>query len=246
VLELWEVEQYGRDSYGDPDYVSVYGLRPEEWYARGLRLLARTVVECTRDRLADLISGDIGALAADAPLPKDTIVIDPFAGSANTLYWVAQKVSAREAVGFELDDAVFATSRRNLSILGIDITLLHQPYETALTGVPAREDDLVILYVAPPWGDALDASGLDLRRTAPPVVEVVDRVLATFERQTSIVAVQLHESVVAESLEDASSRADWAASRIYGIDPPGSNHGLLLMTLGWRPEQTTAAMRACR
>ena len=26
VLELWEVERYGRDSYGDPDYVSVYGL----------------------------------------------------------------------------------------------------------------------------------------------------------------------------------------------------------------------------
>jgi hypothetical protein len=34
VLELCEVERYGRDSYGDPDYVSIYGLRPEEWYAR--------------------------------------------------------------------------------------------------------------------------------------------------------------------------------------------------------------------
>jgi len=39
VLELWEVEQYGRDSFGDPDYVSVYGLPPADWYARGVRLL---------------------------------------------------------------------------------------------------------------------------------------------------------------------------------------------------------------
>ena len=33
VLELSEVERYGRDSYGDPGYVSIYGLRPDDWYA---------------------------------------------------------------------------------------------------------------------------------------------------------------------------------------------------------------------
>jgi hypothetical protein len=47
LLALWEVQQYGRDSFGDPDYVSIYGLKPHEWYARGcgywaaLRLSAR-------------------------------------------------------------------------------------------------------------------------------------------------------------------------------------------------------------
>jgi hypothetical protein len=44
-LALWEVEQYGRDSFGDPDYVSIYGLAPCEWYARGVRILGRTAVE---------------------------------------------------------------------------------------------------------------------------------------------------------------------------------------------------------
>jgi hypothetical protein len=52
VLELWEVERYGSDSYGDGDYVSIYGMRPADWYARGARLLGRTAVECTRDRVA--------------------------------------------------------------------------------------------------------------------------------------------------------------------------------------------------
>jgi hypothetical protein len=49
VLALWEVQQYGRNSFGDPDYVTIYGLTPADWYARGIRLLARTAVECTRD-----------------------------------------------------------------------------------------------------------------------------------------------------------------------------------------------------
>ena len=28
VLDLWEVQRYGSDSYGDIDYASVYGMRP--------------------------------------------------------------------------------------------------------------------------------------------------------------------------------------------------------------------------
>jgi hypothetical protein len=59
LLARWEVEQYGRDSFGDPDYVSIYGLAPREWYARGVRILGRTAVECTRDRLAGRIGRDV-------------------------------------------------------------------------------------------------------------------------------------------------------------------------------------------
>ena len=67
VLEMWEVERYGVDSYGDPDYVSVYGMRPADWYAKGVRLLGRTAVECTRDAVADAIGKDVGGVAALAP-----------------------------------------------------------------------------------------------------------------------------------------------------------------------------------
>jgi hypothetical protein len=171
----------------------------------GVRLLARTVVECTRDRLAHLIGRDIAALAAG--LPSDATVLHPFAGSANTLYWISRYVGARAAVGWELDDAVYATSEMNLSILDFDITLLHGRYQTGLTEANTSDDDLVIVYVAPPWGDALGtSSGLDLRQTSPPVSEVVDHVRATFDANKVIVAVQLYEAVVAESLEGVSSR----------------------------------------
>ena len=49
VLALSEVQQYGSDSFADPEYVSLYGLAPTAWYARGVRILGRTAVECTRD-----------------------------------------------------------------------------------------------------------------------------------------------------------------------------------------------------
>src|ERR1700722_3409063 len=48
ILTLDEVGQYGIDSFSDVDYLSIYGLKPAEWYARGIRLLGRTAVECTR------------------------------------------------------------------------------------------------------------------------------------------------------------------------------------------------------
>src|SRR5262250_2648827 len=88
VLALWEVERYGVDSYGDAEYVSIYGLRPGEWYARGVRVLGRTAVECTRDRLADAIAQDVAAVARTAPAPAATLIVDPFAGSGNTLFWL--------------------------------------------------------------------------------------------------------------------------------------------------------------
>src|ERR1700730_786234 len=87
VLELWEVQRYGTDSYGDADYVSVYGMRPASWHAKGVRLLGRTAVECTRDRLGDAIGKDTAAVAARAPHTASALVVDPFAGSGNTLYW---------------------------------------------------------------------------------------------------------------------------------------------------------------
>src|SRR3954453_23878939 len=36
LMELWEVEQYGRDCFSDPNYVSLYGMPPPEWYGRGI------------------------------------------------------------------------------------------------------------------------------------------------------------------------------------------------------------------
>ena len=141
MLALWEVQRYGSDSFRDPDYVSVYGLGPEEWYALGIRLLARTAVECTRDRLADLIGRDIAVLADAAQMVSGSVVVDPFAGSGNTLYWIQRHLLDCRGVGFELDEAVFEVSRRNLALLGLGLELFHEDYEAGVTALSIPEDN---------------------------------------------------------------------------------------------------------
>ena len=32
LIEQWEVEKYGRDCFGDPDHVRLYGMPPKEWW----------------------------------------------------------------------------------------------------------------------------------------------------------------------------------------------------------------------
>src|SRR5215469_15407336 len=107
VLTLEEVEQYGLDSFGDADYISIYGMPPRQWYRRGIRLLGRTAVECTRDALADRIALDVASVAARMPSTKQLVAIDPFAGSCNTLFWILHHLPNAESVAFESDPHVF-------------------------------------------------------------------------------------------------------------------------------------------
>jgi len=91
---------------GDPDHASIYGLKPHEWYARGVRILGRTAVECTPDRLADLIGRDVAAVARAAPAASPMVVDCP-PGGATRLPWIQRHTGARRAIGFELDDVAF-------------------------------------------------------------------------------------------------------------------------------------------
>ena len=124
LLELWEVEKFGTDSFGDADYVSIYGMRPAQWYARGVRLLARTTLEAVRDQLGSMIGADVARRVAVAPSSAVFDVIDPFAGSCNGLYWVLRHVPNATGLGFELDERVFALTSGNLALLDTPIELM--------------------------------------------------------------------------------------------------------------------------
>lgn len=236
LLELWEVQRYGTDSYGDGDYVSIYGMRPADWYAKGVRLLGRTAVECTRDRLGDAIGKDVAATAATAPAMAGALVVDPFAGSGNTLYWLLRHLPGARGLGFELDPEVFRLTRRNLEALAWPIDLLNTDYRSGLTEVSVGADQLLITFIAPPWGDALDkTSGLDLRRTTPPITEIVDFLFGSLMENRLLCAIQVYETVHPDSLAELKMRFDWSALRVYGLNAPGENHGILLGTRGWTP-----------
>ena len=235
VLDLWEVERYGIDSFGDADYVALYGMRPAEWYARGIRVLGRTAVECTRDALADAIGSDVAAVVRAARMASGAVVIDPFAGSGNTLHWILHALPGARGIGFESDVNVFALTSMNLSILELPIEVLYADYRAGLSNVSVAEDTLLIAFLAPPWGPALDArAGLDLRRTTPPIIELVE-VLADRFPNRLLCAIQVYENVEAVSLAEVAARFDWSSLRIIDLNAPGQNHGLLLATLRWTP-----------
>lgn len=235
VLELWEVQRYGSDCYGDAAYISIYGLPPTTWHEKGIKLLGRTAVECTRDQLADAIGRDTAAVANSAQPTDGVTVIDPFAGSGNTLYWILRHLPQAHGLGFERDPGVFQLTKRNLSLLGLSLEIRYADYVTALRDLSVPDKQLLIAFIAPPWGNALTwPDGLDLRRTTPPVTEIVDSLVQRFPNPL-LFSIQVYERIDPASLADLTARFGWSELRIYDFNPEGQNHGLLLATRGWRP-----------
>jgi hypothetical protein len=238
VLELWEVQRYGLDSYDDEDYVSIYGMQPADWYAKGVRLLGRTAAECTRDRLGDAIGKDVAAVAAMSPPPSAAVVVDLFAGSANTLYWLMRHLAGARALGFELDAAIFRVTQQNLAGLALPVDIQNKDYRTGIRDLSVAADQLLIAFIAPPWGEALEkTTGLDLRRTTPPISEIVNFLIDAFEQNRLLCVVQVYERVNAASLAALQSQFDWSTSRVYALNAPGENHGVFLGTKRWVPEE---------
>jgi hypothetical protein len=236
VLDLTDVQRYGIESWGDPDFVCIYGLRPADWYGRGIRILGRTAVECTRDQLADNIGRDISSVAKSAPLTSGALVLDPFTGSGNTLYWILRHLPGAHGLGLEQDPVVFQLTARNLAILNLSIEVSNRDYRTGLSNLTVAQDQLLIAFIAPPWGAALnERTGLDLRRTMPPITEIVDFLITIAGEHPLLCAIQVYENLDPSSVAELVPRFSWSAKRIYGLNAPGQNHGIFMGTRGWVP-----------
>jgi hypothetical protein len=245
VMELWEVWQYGLDSYADADYVCVYGMKPAEWYRRGIRLLARTTVECVRDLLGASIGQDVARVIQDVAPSTKCVIIDPFAGSCNSLYWLLRQVPAATGIACEWDPTIYELTRQNMLVLDWPIQLIQGDYRVVLSDYMFSPDHLLIVFVAPPWGDALDAlTGLDLRRTQPPVATIIDDIDRTYAANPILYVTQVHQTVEPASLADLRTRFDWSEGRIYAINSEGMQHGILLGTSRWTPKTAGTFVQA--
>jgi len=78
------------------------------------------------------------------------LVVDPFAGSGNTLHWIKRHLPGAHAVGFELDPAVFEVSKRNLERLALPIELVHTDHLSGLSSLVISADRLLVAFVARP------------------------------------------------------------------------------------------------
>jgi hypothetical protein len=179
---------------------------------------------------------DVASVAALMSPRPEFVVIDPLAGSCNTLYWILRHVSNAHGIGFELDPQVYDLSKRNIVGLDRNIALSEGDYETLLDDLSLRPDCAIIVFVAPPWGTALDEKeGLDLTRTAPPISEIIDIFIRKYPAHRMLFAAQVYEKVTPGSMTEIHAMLQWSDLRVYDLNAPGRNHGILLGTTGWKP-----------
>jgi hypothetical protein len=236
VMALWEVRQYGLDTFGDPDYVHLYGMPPAEWYRRGVRLLARTTVECVRDALGDLIGEEIERVLYPCSLETSFVVIDPFAGSCNCLYWILRHVQGARGIAFELDPTVFELTTRNIAPLQTPVELQQGDYQALLPAYRVAPGFRLVVFVAPPWGEALNMqTGLDLRRTQPPIPEVIDFFDSINGDIPVLYVIQVRQPLERGSLAELAGSFEWSELHLYDINSEGMKPGVLLGRRRWRP-----------
>ena len=220
ILELWEVERFGRDCFDDPDAVSLYGMRPAEWHACGVRVLGRTAVEAARDPLAKRIAATVAKIVSKSSSDPASVVVDPFAGSCNALLWIVRGLPGATGMGFEYDDAIFRLTSQNLAAIGARRFPGGRPIVAALS---------------PPWGDALNPkSGLDLSRTKPPIGDMIEDFERAYPESPILYAIETHERAVPASLDRLRHGFDWSELEIFDVGGPTGGHGVLIGGKRWR------------
>jgi hypothetical protein len=78
--------------------------------------------------------------------------------------------------------------------------------------------------------------GVDLQRTSPPIPEIVYFLFYRFPQNHLLCAIQVYEVVLPVSMAELRGRFDWSTLRIFQLNTPGQNHGVLLGTKDWAPQ----------
>ncbi len=234
LVELWEVEKYGRDCFDDPDHVHLYGMPPKEWYRRGVRILARTCLEAVKDPLGNKIGSDIADSLAACPTHLPIGVVDPFAGSCNGLNAILRHLPGAKGIGFEIDPVVFDLTTRNIAQLDAPIELFHDSYANLAALRRHPPDHLIVVFLAPPWGDALRPdTGLHLDRTKPPILEIIRDFEQVYGSQPVLYVTEVHEVNEPKALRAVEEALDRSQLDIYDVNVPGLQHGVLIGSRRW-------------
>jgi hypothetical protein len=139
-----------------------------------------------------------------------------------------------KGIAFELEPTVFTLTSRNIVKLNAPIELVHGSYKDLVRSRTHPVDYLIVVFVAPPWGDALRRdTGLRLDRTRPPILEIVQDFEQVYGTQPVLYVTEVHEVNEPEALKALEAAFDWSELRIYDVIVPGLQHGVLLGTRRW-------------
>ena len=74
-----------------------------------------------------------------------------------------------------------------------------------------------------------------LRRTTPPVTDIISRFARDYKNHKILFATQTCEKLNPDSLRAVQALQRWSQLRVYDLDEAGRNRGVLLGTYGWTP-----------
>src|SRR5262249_35150047 len=140
------------------------------------------------------IGSDIAQVVARASGNRAIGVVDPFAGSCNGLYAILRHLPGAKGIGFEVEPAVFDLTIRNIAHVNAPIELVRGSYQDLVGSRRHPADHLIVVFLGPPWGDALQSDiGLHLDRTKPPILEIVHDFEQVYGTQPVLYVTEVHE-----------------------------------------------------
>jgi hypothetical protein len=230
VLSLDEIRRVGEEFYEDPEGLQLYGMGPRDYHETGVRIAGRTAIECSNDIRAVGQAQAVCDVLSRAFPGRFPSVVDLFTGSGNSLYHLARSTRAITRVGFELDDTVYELTRENFEKIGFQALFERGSYDSLLRPEILPPEPPCVVLVAPPWGAAFSfAGGLDLRRTDPPVHDILGSVRERLPHHELIFVIQTHERMVPESVAAITAgRHVHAQGVIHASTRPERNQGYII------------------
>ncbi|MFD9339806.1 hypothetical protein ACFWBF_36320 [Streptomyces sp. NPDC060028] len=235
VLTGEQLCEAGELIYGRPEGLSLYGIPALDMADRGIRLLGRTVIECSVDAYTVPVAEELARLQAgtrpQGPDAYDPMAVDLFCGSGNFGHHLGRHLGCPVHAA-ELDPDVYESTAGNLDRIGSPISLHLIDYRDLLGKLPARSTHDTYV-VEPPWGPAFTADGLDLTRTSPPVSEILDDIRRSRNGLPCHIAIKTNDQIAHDSL----TRAFTGARHLRSITPApflpyGANMDFHLYRLG--------------
>ena len=191
-------------------------------------------VEAVTDPLGNKIGSDIAEVVALSSGNRPVGIVDPFAGSCNGLYAILSHLPGSKGIGFEVEPAVFDLTSRNIAHLDAPIELVRGSCKDLVGSRKHPGDHLVVVFLGPPWGDALQPyTGLHLDRTKPPILQIVHDFEQVYGAQPVLYVTQVYEVNEPKALKAVEAAFDWFDLRIYDVNVPGLQYGVLLGTRRW-------------
>ncbi len=231
-LRLRDVRRAAERLSGDPNDLRLFGMSTLVWYMLGVRILGRTAIEATRDPQARFVGWAVAETLRQHDYKIQT-VIDPFAGSGNSLYHLMKATSAPLGIGIEADAEIYRRTKSNFDVLqrwkrlrGSHVDIRHGDWSDYRSFLG---DQATLMHLDPPWGDAFNRDGLDLRVTHPPILHILSDIARSKGPAPVFVAISTMPQVVQESVEEIRANHRTFATRKSASPPIAARADYLLV-----------------